>query len=130
MAAPSKRDLASVIRQISETNPDQAKLAEAIAQYLTQKRRTKELDGIIRSLASLREQDGVVEATVTSAFPLSQDLKRNIRALITAQRSAKQVVINEIVDPSVIGGLKIETGEHQLDVTVQTKLQSLKQAIV
>lgn len=130
MAAPSKRDLAQVIQHIGETTPDQAKLAEAIALYLTQKRRTKELDGIIRSLATLREQDGMIEATVTSAFPLSQDLKRNIRALITAQRSAKHVVINEVVDPSVIGGLKIETGEHQLDVTVQTKLQSLKQAIV
>jgi F-type H+-transporting ATPase subunit delta len=130
MTTISKRDLARALQPMLSSSKDQAKLAQAIAQYLTQNRRTKELDGIMRSLTSLREQEGVVETTVTSAFPLSSDLKRNIRTLITKERQAKDVIINEVVDTSVIGGLKIETGEHQLDVTIQTKLESLKRAIV
>lgn len=130
MAGTSRKELAKALLPLVDSTKDPAKLAKAIALFLSEERRTKDLEGLMRDIESLRAEAGVVEATVTSAFPLTQALKRDIRSLITKQHKAKEVILVEVVDPTVLGGVKIETGEHQLDVTVQQKLNRLKRAIV
>lgn len=133
MATPTRKQIAKAL--VSVTNQsgaslDSPKLAKAIALYLSENRRTKDLDGLLRDIMTLRADAGVVEVTVTSAFPLTPSLKRDVRSLIAKQHGAKEVILNEVVDPEVLGGLRIETGEQQLDVTVQQKLNRLKRAIV
>lgn len=129
MAAPTRQELAKALVPVIAKSKDSAKLAKAIALYLSEHRQTKELDGLMRAVANLRSKSGTIEATVTTAFPLSPALKRDIRSLIAKQRGATEVILVEVTDPSVLGGIKIETGEHQLDVTVQQKLNRLKRAI-
>ncbi len=129
MAAPKRKELAKVLTPMIHKSSDPAKLARQIARYLVEQRRTNDVDGLMRDIIALREQDGTVEVTVTSAFPLSQQLKRDIRSLITRSRKDATVIINEVVDPSVIGGMKVETSEQQLDITIQAKLNQLKRAI-
>ena len=130
MAQPTRKMLAQALLPTINKSTDPAKLAKSIAQYLVQARRINEVDGLMRDVTSLREQSGIIEVTVTSAFPLNQVLKRDIRMLVTKQRPDAKVIINEVIDPSVLGGVKLETSEQQLDVTVQSKLESLKRAIV
>lgn len=129
MAAPTRQELAKALVPVIAKSKDSVKLAKAIALYLSEHRQTKELDGLMRAVANLRSKSGTIEATVTAAFPLSPALKRDIRSLIAKQRGATEVILVEVTDPSVLGGIKIETGEHQLDVTVQQKLNRLKRAI-
>lgn len=129
MAAPTRKELAKALISVMAQSKDSAKLAKAIALYLSEHRQTKELDGLMRNISDLRAKSGTIEAIVTSAFLLTPALKRDIRSLITKQRGAKEVILVETIDPSVLGGIRIETGEHQLDVTVQQKLNRLKRAI-
>lgn len=126
----SRTTTATALLALAETAKDQKKLATAIAQYLTEERRTKELDSLMREIARVRSERHTVEATATSAYPLSAKVKADVKTLIAKTHGSKTVVLNEVVDPEVIGGMRIETSEQQLDLTVQTRLNTLKKAIV
>lgn len=130
MAKASRKELAQVLADIIDRTTDQQMLAKAVARFVSEHRLAKELDSIMREVERIRAAEGVVEATVTTAFPLTDALKRDIRSLISKERNVKHVVINEVVNQDVIGGLRIEAGEQQLDVTIQGKLNRLKGASI
>ena len=64
----------------------------------------------------------IVVADVTSAYPLTDVLKQDIRKLL----GGKQLALREIVDPSVLGGIRLSTPEQRLDATLKRKIQALK----
>lgn len=134
LSSQGRKDLAKALLPLVEKTPKdrthQKKLAAAIAQYLAENRQTKELDGLMRDIARLRAERGIVEATATTAFPLSPKLKRELENIVSKTHKADKVVLNEVVDPSVIGGVRLETAASQLDVTIQAELHQLRTSIV
>ena len=123
MSKPTKRDIALVICELSRKQPAD-KLAKTIADYLVQERRTGELDAIMREVLRQRHnKDGISEVTLSSAFPLSKKTKASIAALV----GGKNVVINENIDTDLLGGVRVESNEEMLDLTVRTRLNRLKQ---
>ncbi len=121
MAKPSKQELAEVVVYLSKKMPI-SKLSKSLASYLQQENRTSELDAIMREVQFLRQkQEGVIEADVTSAFPISNATKRNIKDMF-----GNKTLINEEIDKDVIGGVRVETNESLLDLTVRNRLNQLK----
>lgn len=122
MSAPSRQELAEAIFHI--WNNRSAKVAtQAIAAYLVDNRRTGELDAIMREVARLREQqDNVTEVTATSAYKLNDGARKAIKSLL----GNKKLIINEVVDADMLGGVRLETSELQLDLTVRNRLNQLK----
>lgn len=124
MSAPSRQQLAEAILKLS-SKVSEKKLTETIAAYLVESRRTGELDAIMREVARLREkQDNVTEVTATSAFKLNDGARKAIKSLM----AGKQLIINEVVDPELLGGVRLETSEELLDLTVRNRLNQLKAA--
>lgn len=124
MSAPSRQQLAEAILKLS-SKVSEKKLTETIAAYLVESRRTGELDAIMREVARLREkQDDVTEVTATSAFKLNDGARKAIKSLM----GRKQLIINEVVDPELLGGVRLETSEELLDLTVRNRLNQLKAA--
>lgn len=124
MAAPTRRDLAEAILALSEklSGP---KLTEAVAAYLVDSRRTGELDAVMREVARLRQdRQDVMEVTATSAFTLNDSVRRAIKSLLGNEK----LIINEVVDPDVLGGVRLETSEQLLDLTVRNRLTRLRSA--
>lgn len=124
MAAPTRRELASAIIALSDRMSGQ-RLSETVAAYLMSQRRSSELDAIMREVARLREQQtGVTEVTATSAHALDAATRKTIADIL----QTKNIVINEVVDPTVLGGVRLESSEVQLDLTVRDRLNQLKAA--
>lgn len=124
MSSPSRQQLAEVILRLSG-RVSEKKLTETIAAYLVESRRTGELDAVMREVARLREkQDDVTEVTATSAFKLNDGARKAIKSLM----GRKQLIINEVVDPELLGGVRLETSEELLDLTVRNRLNQLKAA--
>lgn len=124
MATPSRRELAEAIIVLSGRMSGQ-RLSEAVAAYLMSQRRSSELDAIMREVSRLREQrSGVIEVTATSARPLDAGIRKTITDIL----QTKNIVINEVVDPTVLGGVRLESSEVQLDLTVRDRLNQLKAA--
>lgn len=105
------------------------KLAQETAAYLITERRTHELDSLLRDIEQYQaDNKGVVEVDAVSAHPLSTDVQTDIKAAIKAVYPAsKQIIINERHDPSVMGGIRLELANQQLDLTVRSKLNQFKQ---
>ncbi len=121
MARPSKADIAKGILALSQKRTG-SQLAKSIAAYFANERRSSELDAVMREISRLREQQtGIVEATVTSAIPLDQKNEHHIRQLL-----GNKVIINNVIDKSIIGGVRLETSNLSLDLTVRNRLNKLK----
>lgn len=97
-----------------------------IAGYLLTERRVDEADLIVRDTEIALAARGVVVADLTSAHGLSAEAHAAIEKFLTVSMNAKKVAFRETNDPSVIGGVRIETAGQQLDATLKTRLNQLK----
>ncbi len=120
--------LAQLIRDRATSDEKFADLSREIAAYLLQEGRTGELNSLMRDVIELRAEQGEVEAIATSAFPLSDESKSEIMAVVRElYPTAKSIVVSEAHDANVIGGTKLVIANRQLDVSVRSKLNHLKQ---
>ena len=109
--------------QIEDTNV----LAREIAAYLLAERRTSELESILRDILQYRQDHGVLDANVVTAHETQAEVLSDIKRLLqAAYPNAKSIRLNQIQDPSVIGGLKLDMPNQQLDMTVQARLSKFK----
>ena len=74
------------------------------------------------------ESNGVEIAKVTTAIPMDADLEAKVLAKI-ATLSDKKITIENIVDPSIIGGFILRIGDQQYNASVANRLQVLKREL-
>ncbi len=74
------------------------------------------------------ESNGVEIAKVTTAIPMDADLEAKVLAKI-ATLSDKKITIENIVDPSIIGGFILRIGDNQYNASVLNRLQVLKREL-
>ena len=67
----------------------------------------------------------IVNAKVVSAAPLSEANRQQIISEVTGITKG-EVILNEQVDASLIGGFVLTVGDRQIDTSVATSLQKLK----
>ncbi len=122
------RQIATAVNELLNSKLPADKIAQIVAAYLVSERRTKELDSLMRKLLELRAQSGSYEAEVTSAFELSDQIRRELEQIIKAtHKNARQVIMNSQRDQSLLGGVRLETPDIQLDLTLRAKLRHLSQ---
>ncbi len=123
----SRHHQAEVIAKRTMQTVSRPKLAQEIAAYLLETKQTAQLESLLRDVMAYRADNGVVEATVVSAHPLNNDIKDRIKTILKSQYPhAKTMLLDEEIDPSMIGGLKIVMPGEQLDATLATKLNTFK----
>lgn len=122
----SRRNLALYVATQLVSDEDHSKLIKQLAAYLVETRRTKELELIVRDVNFYLSEVGIVKATVTSAFDLTAETKKAITAFIKKEMKSSEVALDTLIDPSVLGGVKISLSGYELDRTVAHQLTTLK----
>ena len=123
----TRLELAKVIAVRTLDVKDTTQLQKAVAGYLLEEGRVDELDSLMRDVLNYRADHGHVEATVVSAHPITREARADVLDAIKGEYpNAKSFVLNQRVDPSVVGGLRIELANEELDLTVQAKLNTFK----
>lgn len=74
------------------------------------------------------ESNGVEVAKVTTAIAMDAALEAKVLAKV-ATLSDKKVTIENIVDPSIIGGFILRIGDQQYNASVANRLQVLKREL-
>ena len=93
---------------------------------ITNKKRESLLFNITSSLISqYKKYKHIIEATVTTANPLSEDLKEEIIKYIK-QKVSVDVDLKEVIDKNIIGGAIIQIGDKQLDISVSSEILKLR----
>ncbi len=123
----SRTELAEVIANKTMRIVDVEKLKEAVAAYLIENNMLNELEVVMRDVMNLRAKNGYVEATAVSAYGLSSSVRTALtEELKNAYPNAVSFHLNEKVDPSVVGGVRLEMVNQELDLTVRAKLNQFK----
>lgn len=127
MKTPRTR-LAAAIADRTLKSGSSKKLATEVAAYLLSERRVSELDSILRDVQNNWAVAGYVEVLAASARPLSAAVKSDIvKQVSKLYPDAKQVVVTEIHDPELIGGVRLTVANRQLDLSLEAKLNKFKQ---
>ncbi|HSS62501.1 MAG TPA: F0F1 ATP synthase subunit delta [Candidatus Limnocylindrales bacterium] len=74
------------------------------------------------------EAEGRVRATVTTAIELGPADRERVAGEL-AKRLAKEVKLSVVVDPRVIGGLRLQYGDRVVDATVAARLEQLRRRL-
>lgn len=120
----SQRRLAAYVAGQLLTSGDKKRLIKELAAYLIETGRVRDLNQVVAAIEEVLASRGAVVATVTTARPLSPENKQAIVKQFTP--TGAKLYIREQIDPSVIGGFKIELPGSQFDGTVIHKLTTLK----
>lgn len=73
-------------------------------------------------------EEGVVEASVASAFPLTDGQLKALVAKLQV-RFKREIVARVTVDPELIGGAVVRVGDEVLDGSVRGKLEAMAAAL-
>lgn len=76
----------------------------------------------------LDELNGREEAVVTTAVPLTPELEAKVLARAKTL-SDKELVLKNVVDPSIIGGFILKVGDRQYNASVANSLTTLKREL-
>lgn len=122
----SRRSMASYIANGLIEGRDTKQLFLQLAGYLVDSRRTKELSLIVRDIEYNLSEKGIVQGEVISAFELTAETVKALETLVKDKTNASQVSLSTLVNPSVLGGVKITIPGHELDQTAAHQLTVLK----
>lgn len=111
-------------------NLDRKDNARAIAAYLIESGKTSEVNSLARDIMQIRQDAyGVAEVTAISAHKLDSELRNKITGTIKSATNAKKVIIDEQIDPAVVGGVRLELANSLLDNTVDARLNALREKV-
>ena len=71
----------------------------------------------------------ILKVTVTSAIELTNTQVKKIVDAVEKKHTQTSVDLKKIVDPSVIGGIKITIGSEEIDATIYSKLEQLHEQL-
>jgi len=92
--------------------------------------RVDELDSILRDVQADWATHGHVEVLAYSAHPLTEASKSEIVEQIKPlYPNAEQILVTEVIDPSVVGSVRLRLAHQQLDLSVEAKLNKFKQLV-
>ncbi|WP_395001138.1 F0F1 ATP synthase subunit delta [Sphingomonas sp.] len=141
-ALAESADLKRLVSSPLVTRADAGKVIATIAPTLGLDKLTANFIGVLAHNGRLRELPKVIAAIralaaahrgettaqVTSAHPLDDDQVAALRAQLKA-RAGRDVAIERIVDPAILGGIIVRLGSQMIDASIRTRLNTLAQAM-
>lgn len=100
--------------------------AVGVVRHLVANSRGRRLSAALRESARVAaDQLGSELATVTVAAPLSETQQSRISSLLE-QNAGRPVRVTTVIDPSLVGGVRIQIGDDVIDGSVRSRLEDLR----
>jgi F-type H+-transporting ATPase subunit delta len=98
----------------------------AILTHLVQQPRGRRIGELVRDASDIiADQANKLVATVFTARPLEAGQEARI-ARGLEQKYGRAVTLNHVVEPSIVGGVRVQVGDDVIDGTVSSRLADLK----
>jgi F-type H+-transporting ATPase subunit delta len=118
----SRRKMAAYVADKLAAGQKPALALKEVAAYLTETKRTREQELLVRDIEEALAARGIVIADVVSAHPLSRSVKVDIAKLV----GGETLQLREAINPEVLGGVRVDIPGKQFDGTIRRKLTQLK----
>lgn len=97
-----------------------------IVRHLVQQPRGRRIGELLGDAAAIvADQADTMLATVISATRLTATQLDRLAKTLTA-RYGRNLTINQVIDPAVVGGLKVQIGDDVIDGSIATRLKDLR----
>lgn len=102
----------------------------SLLSLLVENKREAFLDGICRYfLWHYKKEKGIMEAAITTAFPLSEDITKKITEYMNRHFSAR-IELSKHVDPSIIGGFVLRVEDQQINASIAAQLNKIRRELI
>lgn len=103
--------------------------ATNLARLLIESNRVRQIGDVAEEYDALADSAaGRVRATVTTAVELDAEERSRLTDQLS-QRLGKEVRLKSAVDKKILGGLKLQYGDHLIDASLATRLQQLRRRL-
>lgn len=126
MGKISSQDLARYAVNQLHAGASMSDVSEQIAAFLLEERRTKDAASVLRAIEVELDQRGNTQLVITSVHGVSDQIKSQLASLLDVENPT----YSEVIDPSVIGGVKAKAGDKLVDLTIETKLKRFKSQVM
>ncbi len=120
-------------KQTAVRNIFSGKISESMLNFLLLlivKKRVNELPGIHAQFESLADRMGnVLDMKVVTVAPLEESQLKSLKEKFGKKYSSNEVKITEIIDPSIIGGIKVIIGDKVYDGSIKGRIQTLNELV-
>lgn len=97
---------------------------------LVQSRRIRYIDDIVKSYIKLSNQYlGIEEGVIYTPYELTDQQIQDIEKAIS-QKENKKVTLKVSIDPSLLGGIKVQIANRIYDGTIKNKVEMLKKELL
>ncbi len=101
-----------------------------LLELLVEKRREKFFEAVGEEFQKLQEaHQGIARATIESAAPLTE-AEQNALVQKLQQSTGKRIIPTFEVNPDLIGGVRVQIGDYQIDGTLRGALDRLRDHIM
>lgn len=98
----------------------------SIVSQLVQQPRGRRIGELLRSASAIvADQSGEFVAVVTSAVPIAAEQLNRLESGL-AKQFGRSLRVNLVIDPAILGGLRVQVGDEVIDGSVSTKLSELR----
>jgi|SRR5690554_714567 len=103
--------------------------AKLLVRLLAENKRLDILDDVALAFNKMFDQtSGIEKIQVTTAFPITPELEAKVIAK-AKQFTSNSLVVENVVDESIIGGFILRMGDKQYNASVANKLATLKREL-
>ena len=134
----SNKDLDNVLKSPLVAKADKVQLIETLfnnkinnnlknfLKILVEKGRISSLKSIELTFKQLlNDRDNIIEGTVISAIPLTDEKVKELEEKLSKKYN-KNVTLENKVDKTILGGVLVRLGNTQIDGSVKTRLDNIK----
>ena len=106
------------------------KVIADFARYIYKERKLKLADKIVEQFGKIYNQKkGIIEAEVVSMSKLEGSQVHKVKSFVKEKYQAKEVVLKNVVDGNIKGGMIIRVGDEVVDGSVAGRLEELKKKL-
>jgi len=103
------------------------RLVVVLARLVINNKLTGQVDLLVSDInQEISKRYGQLEAKVRTVHPLNDEVKQQLQQLIKSQTGSREVKLDIEEDKSLIGGLIASTPELEIDLSIKSKLRSIK----
>jgi F-type H+-transporting ATPase subunit delta len=112
----------------------QGKVSDLVLHFLTvvlEKGRFSAIEEIAKTYDDLSDEaQGVARVHVTTYSPLGEEQRAALTRKLQGLTARPNIVLQETVDPSILGGVIVRIGDQVVDGSVRGRLRSLRERLV
>ena len=128
----SAKQLAQTLYDLTDgkSKPEIEKAVADFARHMEKERKIKLAGKVIEQFGKIyNEKNGIVEAEVVTAEKISEALEKKVKNYIEKKYNAKEVVLKNIVDENIKGGMIVRVGDEVEDGSIAGRLGELKKLL-